>query len=313
MKIRCIKQSDLDIYTSFINRANADWPRHRDLTPEQVEATYFSDPNYDMKGHFLAFIDDELVEEALGYVDPDCVAEGGPCGFLTLSILQEYRPRSIGKVLVERVCEYLKSRGMKEVQIDVPSVSEWWKKFYEQLGFHEFKKRYEFAYDLRNGPPHVITPSGYDVRPPKFPQEKCEFLEVLNKSFARDESSPLEMTPNSFERFLIFPGVKSSYFVVERETDGRIVGIVSSYIDPAYNKKNNVKEGTIEIAGVLPSERRKKIGASLLVKSLEWMKEEGIVTVLAYALSTNTNSIILLQYLGFTLLNEDVIYKLQLE
>jgi ribosomal protein S18 acetylase RimI-like enzyme len=75
-------------------------------------------------------------------------------------------------------------------------------------------------------------------------------------------------------------------------------------------KKNGVKEGTIEIVGVLQEERREGIGSSLILEGLEWMVAQGMTTVLAYVYTSNKDSLSVFQHLGFEVLSEDVTYRL---
>jgi ribosomal protein S18 acetylase RimI-like enzyme len=222
----------------MINRARADRPRQRKFTPEQVELIYFGDPNYDEKGHFLAFREDELVGEAYGYIDPEHSAETVRYGSLKLSVLPEYRRMGIGKKLVKEVCEYLRRRNVKEVQTEVPAACQGSRRFYDGLGFSICNERFELAYDLREDLPSAPLPTGYTVRSPEFPDDKMEFLQVWNQA-----NEEVVMTPEAFDTFLSFPGVQSGCFVAERESDCRIIGVLSSYIDPDYNQKKRSQRG----------------------------------------------------------------------
>lgn len=312
MKIECMKHGKLEAYVTLINRAKADRPKHRIFTSEQIELMTFKDPHYDEKGHFLASVENELVGEAMGIVYPGDVTDAGLWGELRLSVLPEYRRKGIGKKLMETVCEYLRNRNVKEVYTEVPADCRGSRNFYEKLGFSISKKLFALAFNLQMELPSAFPPVGYIVRSPEFPDEKTEFLQVWNKSnSANTESSPM-LTTEAFEIFLSFPGVKSGYFVVEREDVNRIVGVLSGYIDPNYNENNRVKEGTIEIVGVLHEERRKGIGSSLIVKGLEWMKAEGMDTVFSYVYSGNKDSLKVFESLGFRTVSEDLTYKLRI-
>ncbi len=300
-----MRRSLLEAYVTMINEARADRPRQRKFTPEQIESMYFEDPNYDEKGHFLAFKEDRLVGEALVHVYPRQLTEAGCFGSLQLSVLPEFRRIGIGRKLVEEICEYLRTRNANEVLTEVPATCQGSRRFYEGLGFSVSARWFFLAYDLQKDLPRLSPPVGYTVKSPRFPDDKSEFLKVWNQ--ANEETV---LSPEAFDAFLSFPGVRSGYFVGGRECDHKIVGVLSCYIDPDYNERNKVKEGTIEIVGVLQEERRKGIGSCLVAKGLEWMMAEGITTVLAYVYAGNKNSISVFRHLGFKVLNEDLTYRL---
>lgn len=299
-------------YTALINRARADWPRNRDLTVEQVESIYFGNPNYDEKGHLLAYVEDKLVGECSGVVYPRNVAEAGLCAFVDLSVLPEYRRMSIGTKLIEKAIEYLRHRHVTEVQVEVPAVCNGSRQFYEKLGFTISGKTFELSYNLQKDLPNIMPPAGHTIRSPKFPDENAEFLQVWNKANAESEESPPILTPEAFEAFLAFPDVQPAYYVAVNEEDNKIVGVLSCFIDPAYNKKNNVKESQIEIVGVLPEARRKGIASSLIVTALKWMQTQDITTALAIVDSKNKGMLIVANRLGAETADEQLTYKLRI-
>jgi len=309
MRIRQMSRSLLKDYTALINKARADWPRNRDLTTKQVESIYYGNPNYDEKGHFLAYVEDKLVGECSGIIDPRTATKAG---LIDLSILPEYRRRSIGKRLLRKVIEHLRHRGVTEVQADVPAACEGSREFYEKQGFTIGGKTLELTYNLQSDLPNISPPEGYMIRPPEFPHEKADFLKVWNKANAENEDSPPTMTPEAFETFLAYPGVQSAYLVAVREKDNTIVGVLTCFIDPAYNKKNKVKEAQIEITGVLPEERNKGIATAMILEATRWMKTKRITTALATINPQNQSTLAVANKLGAQITNEQLTYKLHI-
>jgi len=312
MRIEQMNRSLLEDYTSLINKARADWPRNRDLTVEQVESIYYGNPNYDEKSHFLTYIDNKMVGECSGIIDPRSATEARLCAYVDLSILPEYRRKGIGKQLMEKVFEYLRQRHVTEVQTDVPAICKGSKEFYEKLGFTIGGKAFELAHNLQNDLPNILAPECYVIRSPKFPDEKAEFLQVWNRANAETEESPPMMTPEAFDKFLAFPQVQSAYYAAVKKEDNKIVGMLTCFIDPAYNKKNKVKEAQIEIVGVLPEARRKGIASSLIVEALKWMKTQGITTALSNVNSNNKNILGVANRLGAEIANEQLTYRLRI-
>jgi ribosomal protein S18 acetylase RimI-like enzyme len=306
MKIKHMNRSLLKDYTELINKATADRPRNRDLTVAQVESIYYGNPNYDEKGHFLAYVEDRLVGECSSIIDP------GLGSYIDLSILPEYRRRGIGKQLVNKATEYLRHHHVTEVQTDVPATCKGSRKFYEKIGFTITGKTLELAINLQKDLPNILPPQGYVIHTPRFPHQKAEFLQVWNKANSETPESPPLMTPEAFDTFLTFPQIQSAYYAAVREKDNKIVGVLTCFKDPAHNKKNKVKEATIEIVGVLPEERRKGIAAALITEALKWMKTHDITTALAIVNSNNKNILAVANRLGTKITNQQLTYKLHI-
>jgi ribosomal protein S18 acetylase RimI-like enzyme len=299
-----MNRSLLKDYTSLINKARADWPRNRDLTIEQVESIYYGNPNYDEKGHFLAYVEDRMVGECSSIIDQRLGS------YIDLSILPEHRRKSIGKQLVKKAIQHLRHHHVAEVLTDVPDSCKGSRKFFEKLGFTITGKTLELAINLQEALPNILPPQGYAIHIPKFPDQKTEFLQVWNNANSETPKSPPLMTPEAFDTFLAFPQIQSAYYVAIRKIDNKTVGVLTCYIDPAYNKKNKVKEATIEIVGVLPEERRKNIATSLILKAFKWMKTHDITTALAIVNSNNKNILAVANRLGTKITNQQLTYKL---
>lgn len=299
-------------YTSLINRARADWPRNRDLTAKQAELTCYGNPNYDENNHFLAYVENKLVAECSSIIYPEDATKTEPTVLIELSVLPEYRRTGIGTKLTQKTIEHLRQRNVKEIQVEVPATCKESRKFYEKLGFTISGKTLELAYNLRHKLPEALPPTGYSIRSPRFPKEKADFLQVWNQANAETPESPPALTPEAFEAFLAFPGVQSAYLVATRERDHKLVGVLTCFIDPAYNKKNKVKEAQIEITGVLPEARRKGIATAMITKAFRWMKTKGITTALATVNSNNKNILAVSNKLGTRITDEQLTYKLRI-
>jgi ribosomal protein S18 acetylase RimI-like enzyme len=201
---------------------------------------------------------------------------------------------------------------VKEIQVEVPATCKESRKFCEKLGFTISGKTLELAYNLHNKLPEAVPPTGYTIRSPKFPKEKTRFLQVWNKANAETPESPPALTPEAFDAFLAYPGVQSAYLVAVRKKDSKIIGVLTCFIDPAYNRKNKVREAQIEITGVLPEARRKGIATTMITKAFKWMKTQGITTALALVNSNNKNILAAANKLGCKIESEQLTYKLRI-
>jgi GNAT superfamily N-acetyltransferase len=307
-----MNRSLLRDYTSLINRARADWPRNRDLTIKQAELILYGNPNYNENNHFLAYVRNKLVAECSTEIYAGDAAKAEPTAQITLSVLPEHRRTGIGTKLIEKVSERLRQLNVKEIQVDVPATCKESGKFYEKLGFTTSDKTLELAINLHEKLPEADLPKGYTIRSPKFPKEKTEFLKVWNKANAETTDTSPALSPEAFESFLAFPNIQPAYLAAIREKDNTIIGVLSCFMDPAYNRKNKVKEAQIEITGVLQEERNKGIATAMIQEALRWMKTHGITTALEIVNSNNKGILAVAKKLGAQITNEQLTYKLRI-
>jgi mycothiol synthase len=297
----------------LINRARGDRPRNRDLTAKQAELILYGNPNYDENNHFLAYVRNKLVAECSSIIYPEDATKTEPSALIELSVLPEYRRTGIGTKLIQKTRQHLHQRNVKEIQVEVPANCKGSRKFYENLGFTISGKWLELAYNLHNKLPNILPPEGYIIRSPNFPDEKAEFLQVWNKANAETPESPPLLTPEAFDAFLAFPDVQPAYYAAAlKKEDNKIIGVLTCFIDPAYNKKNKVKEANIEIVGVLTEARRKGIATAMIIKAMKWMKTHGITTALATVNSQNQSILAVSNNLGCKTANEQLTYKLHI-
>jgi ribosomal protein S18 acetylase RimI-like enzyme len=307
-----MNRSLLKDYTSLINRARADWPRNRDLTTKQAELTLYGNPNYDENNHLLAYVKNKLVAECSSIIYPEDATKTEPTAIIELSVLPKYRRTGIGTKLIEKTRQRLKQLNVKEIQVEVPAACKESRKFYEKLGFTTTDKTFELAINLHKKLPEAQPLKGYTIRSPKFPKEKAEFLQVWNKANAETTDASPALSPEAFESFLAFPKVQSLYLVAVREKDYTIIGVLTCFIDPAYNKKNKVKEAQIEITGVLPEERNKGIATAMILEATRWMKTKNITTALATVNSQNQSTLAMSKKLGAQITSEQLTYRLRI-
>jgi len=312
MKIRQMNRSLLKDYTSLINRARADWPRNRDLTIKQAELILYGNPSYDENNHFLAYVHDKMVAECSTEIYPGDANKTEPTVQFTLSVLPEYRRTGIRTKLIQKTRQHLKQLNVKEIQVEVSATCKESRKFYEKLGFTTTDKTLELAVNLHKKLPEAQPPEGYTIRSPRFPKEKTEFLQVWNKANAKTTDASPALSPEAFESFLAFPNIQPAYLVTIREKDNTIIGVLTCFIDPAYNKKNKVKEAQIEITGVLQEERNKGTATAMIQEALRWMKTHGITTALGIVNSNNKGILAVAKKLGAQTTNEQLTYKLRI-
>jgi len=311
VKIVEFTKDKLEEYTNLINQSRADWPQYRRFTAEQVESMYLSNRTYNQKRHLLAYLEEVLVGEAIALVDSSN-QDNSTHGILYCSVLPEYRNSGVGQQLVESIKKRLKQNDVKSLETYVPHDCEVSKKFYDKLEFTETEREIQLRFYLDKEALEVKKPAGIQIRQAVFPEDKKDFLNLWNTSYSSVDSVFSKMTSESFDEFINFPGVESCCFLATKEDSGKVVGIISNYFDPVYNKEKGVLEATIEMIAVEETYLRKGIGSGLTVKSLTWMQSHGIRVAQARVFSSKLNSIEFFKRNGFSVEKNIIVYKINL-
>ncbi len=144
------------------------------------------------------------------------------------------------------------------------------------------------------------TPEGYRIRVAKMPDEMETMVGVFNEAFATRDRYP----PMSLERFRKGWVMKneenhSGFFLAERKTDNRVVGMVLNGINRKYNEERGVKRGGTYALAVIPTERRKGLGTALTLKSIEWIGEKDMDIAYVSVNIANQDALRIYKALGY--------------
>jgi mycothiol synthase len=124
---------------------NEAFSEHFDFRPATLEEWkhWFKEPDFDREGFFFALLKEEPVGHVGTWVDRKFVKfKGIKRGVIaTIGVLKPYRRKGIGTSLMLRGMDYLKSRGMTEVELGVDDLNETEAiKLYEKVGFKVVRK-----------------------------------------------------------------------------------------------------------------------------------------------------------------------------
>lgn len=273
IEIRNFKESDLDGFGRLYNESERENPDYRPLTSEEIRKLVLEHPAYDPRAHFAAFEAGELVCSGRGLYMPEHVKVKGPVGFIELYVLPDYLRTDVERDVFARILEYVRTRGVELIQTRVDTRFDARIDLFERLGFsksHYQNHGMEMDPSLAEEP---MEPEGYRIRAVKYPEELETMVSVFNEAFAtRDKYPP--MTVERFRRGWAMGDEEnhSGFFFAERETDGKVVGMVLSGINRSYNEEHGVRRGGTYALAVIPSERRKGLGTALTLKSVEWIR-----------------------------------------
>jgi len=144
VRIRVMKDSMEDIeLLRWLN--DETFSEHFDFRPSTIEEWkhWCSHPDFDYKGWFFALLEGKPVGHVGTWIDSKFVKyKGIKRGWIdTIGVLKPHRRNGIGTSLILRGMEYLKSRGMTEVELGVDDSNPTEAiKLYEKVGFKAVRK-----------------------------------------------------------------------------------------------------------------------------------------------------------------------------
>jgi len=144
VQIRVMKESMEDIeLLRWLN--DETFSEHFDFRPSTIEEWkhWCSHPDFDHKGWFFALLEGKPVGHVGTWIDSKFVKyKGIKRGWVdTIGVLKPHRRKGIGTSLILRGMEYLKSRGMTEVELGVDDSNPTEAiKLYEKVGFKVVRK-----------------------------------------------------------------------------------------------------------------------------------------------------------------------------
>jgi len=133
---------EIKLIRKLDNEAFSDHFNFRPMTLEEWKH-WCKDPDFDREGVFFALVKEEPVGHVGTWIDSKFVKfKGIKRGVIaTIGVLKPHRRKGIGTSLILRGMDYLKSRGMTEVELGVDDLNETEAiKLYEKVGFKVVRK-----------------------------------------------------------------------------------------------------------------------------------------------------------------------------
>lgn len=300
IEIRNFQTRDLKGFTALYNASEAKDPDFRKLTAEEISRYILEHPSYDPNGHFLAVEGDEIVCSGNGIFAPEHLNITGPVGRFRLHILPDYLGKNIEKKVFTKIVDYLKDRGVKLIRTSVDTGYESKAKLLERLGFS--KSEYQ-NYGMELDPSDVrlsSIPQGYCIRIARMPEGIETMVRVFNEAFSTRKKYP-SISIERFKRSWVIDNEEnhSGFFLAERETDKKVVGIVLSGINRKFNEEHGVRRGGSYALAVIPSERRKGLGTALTLKSIAWIGKKGMDAAYVSVNAGNRDAVRIYKALGY--------------
>jgi mycothiol synthase len=94
--------------------------------------------------------------------------------------------------------------------------------------------------------------------------------------------------------------------------DGKIIAASFNEDAVLYNKEHGTKIGWVWVLGVDKNYRRAGLGTAMLIDGIRWLFSRGLDTALLYVDAENRRALGLYTSIGFEVVNESVIYRVDL-
>ena len=311
LKIRAFKQElDEAAFVSIYNAAFRDYDDIRTISLEEMKKTE-TNPSFSADGLFIA----EWNGETAGMIDAyrDKLREEEKGFIQSLGVLPKFRGKGIARKLVEKALESHRQRGTKLVDAWAQSDREGCIHIFESLGFKRIRTTSMMKKSLNEIPSDIGENKEISIREMRLRDN--DEIALLNRLDNEAFKEHFNYRPRTIEEtkymLLEMPWFQeNAYFAI---MDNQPVGYTVIGIDEGLNNEKGVKYGWILDIGVLKPNRRKGIGASLMLKGMRMLKAQGMDDALLYVDDMNeTKAIKLYEKLGFKALRKNLIYQLQL-
>lgn len=300
IEVRSFQDGDIEDLALLCNVSEKEDPDHRPLTVDELRRVTLEHPAYDPQGHFVALDAGRLICSGRGIFVPKHARVRGPIGYFEFYIHPDYSGQDVEREVFLRIGDYLNSVGVDLIQTRVDTRFEARVGLLERLGFT--KNDYQ-NHGMETDPRKAAqprTPPGYRIRVAQTPDELETLVEVFNEAFAtRDKYPPTSMA--RFQRGWVMedPENYSGFFLAERETDTKVVGMVLSGVNRKYNEEHGVRRGGTYALAVIPTERKKGLGTALTMKSIEWIRVKGMDIAYVSVNVANKDALGIYQSVGY--------------
>lgn len=299
-EIRNFRSADLDEYVALYNDSEASDPDFRKLTAEDVRRIVLGHPHYEPEGHFVAIESGRIVASGRGVYVSEHAKIRGPVAYFELNILPSFLGTDIERALFAKIVGYLRDRRAEWITTRVDTRYKERVQLLERLGFSKTSYQNHGMERSPSGTEEPTPPEGYQVRTARIPGEIETMVNIFNEAFATRDKYP----PTTVERFVnswVFYNAEnhSGFFLAEKESDKRVVGMVLTGINRKFNEEHGVKRGGTYSLAVIPSERRKGLGTFLTLKSMKWIADKGMDVAYVSVNVANADALRIYQKAGF--------------
>jgi mycothiol synthase len=312
LKIRPFRKGfDEEAYVSIFNAAFGNYDDIRSITLEEMKKMEES-PSFSADGMLIAEWNGETAGMINAYIDKLREEEKGFIQWL--AVLPKFRRKGIAKKLVEKALESLRNRGMTVAEAWVQSDRETCVHIYESFGFKRARIMSMMKRSLDETPSNIGENKEARIREMQVRDERE--VELLNRLDNETFKEHFNFRPRTIEetKYALFENPwfqrQKWFFAI---LDNQPVGYAGVGVDEGLNREKSLKWGWILDIGALKPYRRRGVGTSLMLHSLELLRAMAMDDAVLYVDDMNpTNATKLYEKLKFKVMRKHIVYQLPL-
>lgn len=268
-----IPGADDAAYLNVINQVAKEFPDRTPIAQDELESRRTM-PYFDPHGQFIAELDGQAVGIGLGEMNP---LDTNRLGWVSASVLPEFRRRHIGAMLAETALQSLRARGAKKLMSDTREENAAGIAFLRSLGFRECRTESWMRRPLEHLPSGIRENTAVRIRRTTLDDDDLRLtVELINEAFKED----WDFTPVTDEarrkRAVELAHQGGTIETMVAMLAGQLVGMVQARISPREIAALKGQRGTLLGLCVLKSFRQQGIATALMIRGLQFLKDHGM-------------------------------------
>jgi ribosomal protein S18 acetylase RimI-like enzyme len=260
-------------YLNVINQVAKEFPDRTPMAQDELEARRTM-PYFDPHGQFIAELDGQAVGIGFGEMNP---LDANRMGWVSASVLPEFRRRHIGAMLAEMALQGLRARGAKKLMSDTREENTAGVAFLMSLGFKECRTESWMRRPLEHPPSGVRENTAVRIRRTTLDDDDLRLtVELINEAFKED----WDFTPVTAEarrkRAVELAHQGGTIETMVAMLAGQPVGMVQARISPREIAALKGQRGTLLGLCVLKPFRQQGIATALMLRGLQFLKDHGM-------------------------------------
>lgn len=306
-------EREVRLMTGIFNDSREGLPSQRALRPEEMKAMTFQDKDFDREGAWLAYSGGVAVGYADAFIENDRVSYGKKDAFLDLEVMKNSRSQGIEEGLVNRAFEYARGRGIRRVLAPFHESDSWRKRVLENAGFQHIRIYFEMLRRRAGTSAHSAFPEGVRVERVLLAESSDEVIarlaQIRNESFV----DHYNYAPMPAERLVnILRSTDTVFSVTFAIVDGRTAGFVLSEDRPPREGETAEREGWVAVLGVVGPYRRRGLGRTLLLDSVKWLEDRGVMKIRLLVDAENEKALGMYRSAGFEVDSREILMSREL-
>jgi mycothiol synthase len=309
LKVRpLVAGADDAVYVDIANRIAEELPDEPPIALDELEARRAM-PYYDPRGEFVAELDGRAVGLGRGQMNP---LDEERVGWVSASVLPEFRRRHIGTALAAAAMQGLRTRGAKKLRAGSLEENVAGVAFLRSLGFRECRSESWMRRTLDHLPGGVGENDAVTIRETTLDDDDLQLtVDLINETFKEDwDFSPVtvEARRKRATELARQGGVVMTWVAM---LDGRPAGMVQARVSPRDIAALKVQRGELLGLGVLKTFRQRGIAKALMIRGLQFLKARGMAEAdLSVDNSNPAEALDLYLGLGFRIVRRFLIYEM---